>query len=79
MSTPVVFSDDPQRNRQEWRRYIDEIDREIAAERCSEAIEQRRLEAENRKRWTNLRPVRLQPGTQRTTEQEDAYLDRSGY
>lgn len=79
MSTPVVFSDDPKRNRHEWRRYIDEIDREIAAERCSEAIEQRRLEAANRKRWTNLPPVRLQPGTQRTSEQEDAYLDRHGY
>jgi hypothetical protein len=79
MSTPVHFSDDPQRNRHEWRRYIDEIDGEIAAEKCSEAIEQRRLEAENRRRWRSLPPVRLRPGTKRTTEQEDAYLDRSGY
>lgn len=79
MSTPIVFSPDPQRNRHEWRRYIEEIDREIAEERTPEAIERRRLEDENRRRWRSLPPVRLRPGSRRTTEQEDAYLDRSGY
>jgi hypothetical protein len=85
MSDYVISSDDhepdPQAARRRHRAYIDAIDREIADERDPAVIEQRRLEAEARERWRNLPPVRLRPGVSlnRLTEQEAAYIDRSGY
>jgi hypothetical protein len=85
MSEYVITSDDrepdPQAARRRHRAYIDAIDAEIRDERDPAVIEQRRLEAERRAKWRNLPPVRLRPGVSlnRLTEQEAAYMDRSGY
>jgi hypothetical protein len=85
MSEYVITSDDhepdPQAARRRHRALIDAIDREIADERDPAVLEERRLEAERRAKWRNMPPVRLRPGvpTHRLTEQEAAYMDRSGY
>jgi len=37
MSTPIHFSDDPERNRRLWNAYLDDIDREISEEQAAKA------------------------------------------
>ena len=77
---PVHFSDDRNEQRRQWDAYIEAIDREIADEKSQAGTFEtdigKVLEQMN---WRNLPPVKLRPGTRRTTEQEDAYLDRCGY
>ena len=81
MSTPVHFSDDANENRRQWNRYLDEIDREIADEKARAATFETDIGKvlEPQPNWRDLPPVKLRPGTRRTTEQEDAFLDRCGY
>ena len=77
---PVHFSDDRNEQRRQWDAYLEAIDREIADEKALAGTFEtdigKVLEQTN---WRNLPPVKLRPGTRRTTEQEDAYLDRCGY
>ena len=81
MTYPVHFSDDEGEQRRQWNRLIDDVERELT----DEAAERQTFETdigkvlEQKPNWRNLPPVKLRPGTKRTTEQEDAYLDRCGY
>lgn len=78
---PVHFSDDRNEQRRQWNAYLDEIDREIADEKAHAGTFETEIGKvlEQRPNWRNLPSVKLRPGTRRTTEQEDAYLDRCGY
>ena len=81
MSNPVHFSDDRNEQRRRWNAYLDEIDREIAGEKARAATFETDIGAvlEQQPNYRDLPPVKLRPGTKRTTEQEDAFLDRAGY
>jgi hypothetical protein len=78
---PVHFSDDRNEQRRQWNAYLDEIDREIADEKAQAGTFDTDIGKvlESKPNWRNLPPVKLRPGTKRTTEQEDAYLDRCKY
>ena len=76
---PVHFSDDRGEQRRRWNAYLDEIDREIAEEKAQTFETDIGKVLEPQPNWRNLPPVKLRPGSRRTTEQEDAYLDRCGY
>ena len=83
MSDETPFDEDQDREsaRRQWFALLDEVDAEIREDATPEAAEARRREAEARRRWGHLPPVRLRPGVaaERLTDQEAALLDRLGH